>query len=170
MPHILVAFASRYGATSSIAEHIAHTLRDDCHFQVTLAPAASIKNVLVYDAVVMGTPIFADQRLPDMDDFLAQYHIHLADMPTAAFIVCMAAANTDDDSIALVKKYINNFEQHEVAPLRVGVFSGVLGNVELNGLEQWLVSVKNLLPGDYRDFEAVRAWAIDIGAMLADKL
>ena len=50
--HVLVAYASRHGATQGIAEHIAETLRA-AEIDAEAKPAASIRSLAGYDAFVV---------------------------------------------------------------------------------------------------------------------
>lgn len=54
---ILAAYASRHGATRGIAERIAAKLgQPGC--DVTLLPVDDVKDVAVYDAVVVGSSVY----------------------------------------------------------------------------------------------------------------
>ena len=52
--HVLVAYASRHGATQGIAERIAQTL-EKSGVTAEARPAATIKGVAGYDAFVIGS-------------------------------------------------------------------------------------------------------------------
>jgi menaquinone-dependent protoporphyrinogen oxidase len=55
--HVLVAYASRHGATQGIAERIAQVLQDGGVTAEAL-PAASVKSVAAYDAFVVGSAAY----------------------------------------------------------------------------------------------------------------
>ena len=55
--HVLVAYASRHGATQGIAERIAQTL-EKSGVTAEARPAATIKGVAGYDAFVIGSAAY----------------------------------------------------------------------------------------------------------------
>ena len=58
MAKVLVAYGSKMGGTAGIAERVADTLRGRGH-EVTLAPAGEVPRKAAWDAVVVGSGIYA---------------------------------------------------------------------------------------------------------------
>ncbi|MCL4505492.1 MAG: flavodoxin domain-containing protein [Chloroflexi bacterium] len=54
---VLVAYATKYGATAEIAEKIGQTLRS-AGLQVDVVPANKVGNPGAYDAVVLGSAVY----------------------------------------------------------------------------------------------------------------
>jgi len=65
--HILVAYASRHGATQGIAERIAETLRS-AGLDAEALPVASVKSVAGYDAFVIGSAAYMFRWLKEGRD------------------------------------------------------------------------------------------------------
>ncbi|MCX9078211.1 MAG: flavodoxin domain-containing protein, partial [Candidatus Methanoperedens sp.] len=57
---ILVAYASKYGATTEIAEKIGEVLRQG-GIDADVLPAERVEALNLYDAVVLGSAVYAGQ-------------------------------------------------------------------------------------------------------------
>ncbi len=64
MTRVLVVYASKRGGTEGIAEAIADRLRED-DLDVDLRPAGKARGLRDYDAVVLGSALYAGRWLPD---------------------------------------------------------------------------------------------------------
>jgi len=95
MSRILVLYASHYGQTRTIAEHIAGRLGGQGH-EVELADAqVGIRGTPPpedYDAVVIGSRVEMGRHATDIVAYLRMHLEMLREMPTAFFSVSMAAA------------------------------------------------------------------------------
>lgn len=80
----LVVYASKYGATRAIAEAVAEGLSAD------IAPAEETPDVAPYALIVLGSPIYHNDYLPAMVDFVGRRKRDLAGRRVATFI-CAAA-------------------------------------------------------------------------------
>lgn len=58
MSRVLVAYGSKHGATAEIAERIADALRRAGH-ESEARPASQVRNIGDYDAVVLGSAVYA---------------------------------------------------------------------------------------------------------------
>ncbi|RMG89401.1 MAG: hypothetical protein D6712_01725, partial [Chloroflexi bacterium] len=125
-PQLLITYATRNGSTTEVAAAIAETARLEGDFQVTLKPVEAFESPANYDAVIIGSPIYADQWLPAAEDYLYEYHTLLAQKPVACFITCMVAANDNPESTTLKHKYREEAQTLDFQPLRVGIFAGKL--------------------------------------------
>lgn len=54
MTHILVTYASKYGATAEIAERIAEVIQN-AGFMVDFLPVRRVSDLAPYDAIVLGS-------------------------------------------------------------------------------------------------------------------
>jgi menaquinone-dependent protoporphyrinogen oxidase len=55
-----------------------------------------------------------------------------------------------------------------IAPRDVAVFSGALDMSKLNFIERWMINKVKAPVGDFRDWEAITAWARAIAAELEE--
>jgi menaquinone-dependent protoporphyrinogen oxidase len=81
---VLVAYASRHGATQGIAERIAETLRQ-AGLEAEALPAASVKKVTEYDALVIGGAAYMFHWLKDATKFVRRNRAFLATRPVWLF-------------------------------------------------------------------------------------
>ena len=81
---VLVAYASRHGATKGIAERIAQSLTNR-EIEVTLKPARQVQDVAEYDAFVVGGAAYAFHWLKDASTFVRRNRVVLAGNPTWLF-------------------------------------------------------------------------------------
>jgi menaquinone-dependent protoporphyrinogen oxidase len=84
MKNILVTYASKYGSTAEIAEKIGEVLRASS-FHVSILPVAEVQNLDSYDAVVLGSGVYAGHWLKDAVTFLETNGKILATKPVWVF-------------------------------------------------------------------------------------
>lgn len=87
MSHLLINYASRFGSTAEVAAAVAETARIECDIEVTIRPISEFESPEPYDALMIGTAIYADQWLPDVEDYLHQYQQVLQRKPLVYFVV-----------------------------------------------------------------------------------
>ena len=66
---VLVAFASKHGATEEIAERVAEELRR-CGIDVDLRPADAVREVEGYEAIVLGSAVYMGRWRPEARELL----------------------------------------------------------------------------------------------------
>ena len=81
---MLVAYASRHGATQGIAERIARTLEED-GLDVTVCPVDRVGAVNDYDAFVIGSAAYYGRWLKEATHFVRRERETLADRPVWLF-------------------------------------------------------------------------------------
>jgi len=167
---ILIAYATKHGATSSAASKIADVLCEE-GFQVDLKLARKVKNISEYDAVIVGSPIYIGQWLCGARQFLNRYQAVLAEKQVAVFVTCTYLK--DDDATperrARAKElYIDPiFEKlPEIEPVSSGILSGEFLYKELYPVEYILMKLAKFPEGDFRNEEKIRTWALEISALL----
>ena len=171
MPNrILVTYASRTGTTAEVAEAIAKTLVEGGE-QVEVVPMKDMKDLSIYQSVVVGSAIRGSKWLPEAVQFIQDHQSMLAQKKTAMFTVCitMAMKNAENyrsgvmDWVAPVRAMIK--------PLSEELFAGRLDfsklplNKDTLGLR--LSVALGIFPrGDHRDWDAIRSWAQSLGPIL----
>jgi menaquinone-dependent protoporphyrinogen oxidase len=164
MQNILIAYASKYGSTTEIAAVIQQELVDQ-GLNVTLLPvemldAASLDG---YDVVILGSAIYMGQWLESARRFVTTHEEALRRIPLWVF----SSGPTNDGLIAAPK--IPPAVTALVAPLAprdVTVFRGKLNPRVLSLAERLILKIMNSPQGDFRDWDAVRAWSADIATAL----
>jgi menaquinone-dependent protoporphyrinogen oxidase len=187
MKQVLVVYASRHGATRGIAQRIADVLQSE-GLGVVVAPADHAAGVGTADAVVVGSAIYMGSWLKDGIDFIKRNEILLAELPLWLFSSGPLAASSMDkdpsgdlltDALGPVegqgsggRKKITEISEM-THPKDHRVFLGAFdpdepAKVTSERLVRMLPSVKKALPaGDFRDWDAIEAWAHEIAATLA---
>lgn len=156
---ILVAVATRHGATKGIADSIGEALREkglDC----TVAPVEAISNVSEYDAVVLGSGIYAGRWLRSAREFAVAHEDALAERRTWLFssgpigAVGSARGLDEPDPVADARKLAER-----IGARGVRTFGGRLELDQLSRAERVVARIVRSPEGDFRDWEAIRAWA-----------
>jgi menaquinone-dependent protoporphyrinogen oxidase len=160
---ILVTYASRGGSTAGVAEAIGKALAES-GAQVDVRPFKDVHDLAPYRAVVAGSAIQGGKWLPEALQFVQMYRKPLAQMPFAAFLVCMTLAIPGADKYRQgVSDWLNPVRTL-VKPVSEGLFSGAL---DISKIPSFSDRIKFRLTvrlgvwseGDHRDWNAIRAWA-----------
>jgi len=168
---VLVVYASRYGATRGIAERITGALNERGH-QAAMVAAVNAGSVGDYDAFVVGSAVFIGRWMKEASEFVRRNSAALADKPVWLFSSGPIGQTTDEEKAleASVPKDIAELEPL-VHPRGHRVFFGAFDHTRLD-LGHKLVfampAMKRLMvDGDYRDWNAIDAWADEISNALA---
>jgi menaquinone-dependent protoporphyrinogen oxidase len=168
---ILVAYASRHGATRGIAERIAQTLERG-GLEVTVRPVEEAGDVEVYDAYVIGSAAYMGSWLKEATQFVLRHRNLLASRPVWLFSSGPIGTETVDAKGRDVLEASEPTEFAEFAtaihPRGERVFFGAydpdakpIGLAErLGAVFTRMPAVREVLPaGDFRDWPAIEAWA-----------
>lgn len=176
---ILVAYASRHGATRGIAERIADTLGVR-GFDVELRRVDQAGDLDAFDAFVIGSAAYMGGWLGGATTFVRENRTMLARRPTWLFSSGPTSADTVDSKgrdllKASAPKEFAEFAR-TIKPRDERVFYGAydpeaptVGTAEkvMSGFMRMLPAARNALPaGDFRDWPAIEAWAQDIAKAL----
>jgi len=161
--NILVAYASKYGATKEIAERIGTVLSGNGE-QVEVLPAETVKGLGNFQAVILGSAIYVGKWPKEAGKFLKNHEKALAQRP---FWVFSSGPSGEGEPIALVegKRVPSDLQKavDRIRPRDVTVFHGNIDAEKLNPIEKWAVkSVVKKPFGDYRDWHAIENWADQI--------
>lgn len=164
---VLVAYASQCGSTGEIAEAIAQVLCA-AGAAVDVRPAQHVSDLSPYRAVVVGSAIQSSKWLPQATDLVERQRETLNRVPVAYF----AASLTNVEDTAETRRKALSFLDpvRELAqPVDVGLFAGKLDFGKLPFLYRFVwpfTAGGSVGEGDYRDWEAIRAWATGLGPKL----
>jgi menaquinone-dependent protoporphyrinogen oxidase len=170
---VLVAFASRHGATRGIAERIATRLRERGE-AVTLRDASEDQAVTGFDAYVVGSSVYVGRWEQAATALVRSNPTVLASRPLWLFASGpLGTERTDEQGRDLLREA----EPREFAEFRAlrprgtKVFFGALEARRLSTAQRLLRRLpagRSLLPeGDFRDWPEVDAWADEIAEQLA---
>lgn len=163
---ILVAYASKAGSTGGVAEAIGQTLADS-NTEVEVRLMKDVTALTSYRAVVAGSAIRGGEWLEEAMQFVQTHQSTLAQKPFAAFLVCTTLAySATKASRQKVAAYLEPVRAL-VKPASEGLFAGVLDYSKLPLIDGLILRAMGDRPGDYRDWNAIRAWAESLKPILA---
>ena len=170
--HVLVAYASRHGATQGIAERIAETLRS-AGLQTETRPANAVKDVAEYDAFVIGSAAYMYHWMKEARDLVHRHRAILATRPLWLFSSGPLGteaidAKGRDQKVAAVPKEIPElsaalgardhhvfFGAFERDRKPVGFAEGISER-----FSSLMPSIREAMPyGDFRDWPEIEGWA-----------
>jgi menaquinone-dependent protoporphyrinogen oxidase len=171
---ILVAYASKHGATQEIAERIAERLAAAGQ-QAEARPVQAAGALGGYDAFVVGSAAYSMHWLKEATEFVRRNRAVLADQPVWLFSsgplgTKATDAKGQDLRTAAEPREIAEF-QAAIHPRAHRVFFGALDPGTLGFAERSLrrlPAARAVLPeGDFRDWAEIDAWAGSIAHDLA---
>lgn len=159
---VLVATASKHGSTTEIGDAIGKSLQKS-GLEVTVSAAEEIETVEEYDAVVLGSGVYAGQWLKPAKELVERNTGVLADLPVWLFssgpIGDPPKPEEDTVEVANLIEAIEPRDHH--------VFAGKLIKSELGFAERAIVTAVRSPEGDFRDWDEIGAWATSIRDELA---
>lgn len=163
---ILVAYATKHGATAEIAERIGAALRHT-GLRADVRPANEVGDLAAYTAVVLGSAVYIGRWRGAAAKFLRANAAVLAEKPVWLF---SSGPTGTGDPLKLVQgsrlpPKLQPFAE-QIAPRDIAVFHGRLDAGRLNMLERWMLKRVGAPVGDFRDWEAIEAWATRIAEAL----
>jgi menaquinone-dependent protoporphyrinogen oxidase len=155
---ILVAYASKCGSTGEVAEAMRKALCET-GASVDVRLAKAVRDVSGYQGVIVGSAIRLGQWLPEALQFIKRHQAALSRVPVAYFSVGSflrdGTAKSRQDAAAS-----QNAARALVAPVSTGLFAGKIDMSKLSLVDRLLIKAVQSPEGDWRDWDAIRAWAL----------
>jgi menaquinone-dependent protoporphyrinogen oxidase len=159
-PRVLVTFASRHGSTREIAAALARALQRTGsgrhpHVRIVLAPVQRRPDPRDFDAVVLGSPVYADGWLESARSYADAVAAHLCGRPTWLFSSGLTTQSAEE--VRRIGPSIGARDHR--------IFGGRLEPRLLSAAERrdWPVGGAE----DVRNWSAVREWSAQIVTELA---
>lgn len=163
---VLVAYATKYGATAEIAEKIGEVLRQ-AGLDVDVLPAKNVGDLDAYDAVVLGSAVYVGQWRKGAVKFLKANAQTLAERPVWIF---SSGPSGEGDPVELLKgwRFPDGLKPivDDVQPRDVAVFHGAVIAEKLNLIEKQMIKTVKAPLGDFRDWDSIASWAAQIAEAL----
>ena len=163
---ILVAYATKHGATAEIAEKIGEVLRQ-AGVPADVLPADRVSDLTPYKAVVLGSAVYAGRWRKEAVKFLEANEKALAERPVWLF---SSGPTGEGDPVELLKGWRLPEAQQPIAdrigPRDIAVFHGVLDTKKLGLAEKLIIKGIKAPVGDFRDWDAITSWAEAIAGAL----
>jgi menaquinone-dependent protoporphyrinogen oxidase len=163
---VLVAAASRHGATFEIAERIGSDLAER-GVDVEVRKLEDVPGLDRYGAVVLGSAIYFGNWVKDARAFVEAHAQELVERPTWLFasgsVTGDPPVSDDPNAIrpSLVEKLVASTHAREHK-----LFAGKLDSSTLSLPERLPVRMARGREGDWRDWHEVDEWAADIAREL----
>lgn len=193
MPHVLVTYATKSGSTAEVAEAVAKTVRAG-GAEVTVLPMREVTALDAYDAVIVGAPMIFGWH-NDAVAFVTQHQAALSQKPVAYFLMCYDLTRTtgtvegvpltiDPDlgqppqspgklsmpeRLKSPEHYLEKplTQAPNVKPVSAAFFRGTIDYGTLGLLPTlFLRLVFRAKAGDFRNWDAINAWAAEVGGTL----
>lgn len=159
---VLVAVASKHGSTREIAETLAEELREQ-GLVTDLQDVGDVRDLSGCEAIILGSAVYAGNWMPEAKSFAAQFSRELATLPVWLFSSGpLGATNPQpkDDPNRLIAAL------GEVPARDHHVFVGKLDPETLGFAERLVAKAVRAPQGDFRDWDAIRAWGRAIATEL----
>ena len=164
---ILVAYATKFGATAEIAAKIGDTLQQ-AGWSVDVLPADQVKDAAAYTAIVLGSAVYAGTWRTAAVDFLEANQAQLTDRAVWLF---SSGPTGEGDASHIMQGWRFPEAQQAIAeriqPRDIAFFHGFINMQKLNLAEKVIVTGIKAPTGDFRNWAAVTAWATEIAQALS---
>jgi menaquinone-dependent protoporphyrinogen oxidase len=161
---VLVAAASKHGATQQVAEAIGGELTAR-EFDVTVAHLEDVTSITEYDAVIVGSAIYFGKWMKPARQFVTRHTAELATRP-----VWLYSSGPIPRPEAKADYSYDRREGDEIAnAVRARehrLFLGKLDRKHLSLLERGPARMAKLPDGDFRPWDEIKIWAAGIADAL----
>lgn len=158
--HVLVAYATKHGTTRGIADCIAEELRA-AGLDVSIGACDEIRDVVPYDAVVLGSALYMDRWRGEAVSFVRRHGLELAERPLWLFSSGPLGEEIEAADLPMTQPVARAIAG--LHPIDHETFRGALLEGTPGIFERLMARSRS---GDYRDWDAIRAWARDIARHL----
>jgi menaquinone-dependent protoporphyrinogen oxidase len=159
---VLVTAASKHGATAEIAEAIGRALAGSS-LDVSVVRAEDVTTVAGFDAVVLGSGVYAGHWLEPARRIVDHHAGDLRERPVWLF----SSGPIGDPPKPEPEESVDVADiEAAVEPREHRVFTGKIDKSVLGFAEKAILLAVRAGEGDYRDWQAIDAWAGRIAAEL----
>jgi menaquinone-dependent protoporphyrinogen oxidase len=165
--NVLVAYATKYGATAEIAQMIGDVLRQS-DLQAVVLPVEQVGDVMSYHAVVLGSAVYAGHWLKEAATFLEANEAALAIRPVWLF---SSGPTGEGDPVERMHgwRFPEGLQPiaDRIEPRDIAFFGGKIAFDNLRLGDKLIVKALRVQAGDFRNWNAIDAWANAIALVLA---
>ena len=164
---VLVAVASRHHSAFEIGQAIGRSLVD-LGVPADVLTVEEVEGVGGYDAVVLGSGVYAGNWLPAARDFVSRCASGLTDRPVWLF---SSGPTGQGDPVTLMKGW--RFPEalqptaDQIKPREIILFHGAMDLARMQFADRLIIKAIKTPTGDFRDWPAIEAWATAIAHELA---
>jgi menaquinone-dependent protoporphyrinogen oxidase len=156
---ILIAYASKHGATAGIAERIGAALRLSGQ-DPRILPISEVRDSVDYSAAVVGSAVYMGRWMKEATLFVRQHQAQLARVPLWLFSSGPVGPKSLPEATDL-EEFRKFLEVRGYA-----TFDGALDAQKLSLPERMMAKAVRVPYGDYRKWEEIDVWARGIATSL----
>lgn len=158
---VLVTAASKHGTTAEIAEAIAEVLRV-AHLDVDVIPPDDVHTIADYDAVVLGSGVYAGHWLAPARAFVGRHELALQ---TRAVFLFSSGPIGDPPRPLEDPAEVATIDDATMA-IDHRVFAGRLVERDLGTGERLVIKMLQAPYGDFRSWDDIADWARAIASFV----
>ena len=163
---ILVAYATKYGATTGIAQKIGEVLTSS-GLDTDVLPVNRVRGLDLYAAVVLGSAVYIGNWRKEAVKFLESNEKMLIDRPVWLF---SSGPTGEGDPVELTQgwRFPKGLQPvaDRIQPRDIAVFAGSANVEKMNFLEKFMLKNVKAPAGDFRNWDVITAWAMAIADAL----
>lgn len=159
---VLVTAASKHGSTLQIAEAVCEAMRRR-GVDARLMPIEKVKSLKDFDAVVLGSAVYAGRWLKAARRMVDQHRAELVERPVWLF-----SSGPVGDPLAPMHSPELDKITEATGAREHALFPGNIDRGVLTIAERAVVSALQATTGDFRDFNQIRQWAIGVADELSE--
>ena len=159
---VLVAYATKHGATAEIAEKIGQVFRQ-AGLDTDVLLVDHVSDPASYETVVLGSAFYFGQWRKEAKKFLKNNEKVLAERSVWLF---SSGPTGEGNAMELTEgwhfpKRLQSIA-NRIKPRDIAIFHGALNLKKLSFFEKWIIKKVKAPLGDFRDWDAVTSWATTI--------
>jgi len=162
---ILIAYATKTGSTQEVAEKVAATLHES-GLEVEIQPIRNVRTLEGYGAVVLGAPLYMFHWHKYALNFLTRFRkVFEGGLPIAIFAGGPIGKGDEKEWQEVrnqIDKELGRFPW--LKPVDVEIVGGKFDPSKLSFPMNLLPAMKQAPGTDFRDWNAIRAWASNLAA------
>ena len=156
---VLVAYASKYGATAEIAERIGQVISES-GLSTDVLSVEKVNDLAHYKAVVLGSAVYMGRWRREAARFLKTNEKVLGEQ--MVWLFSSGPMDKGDPLEPVEGLYLPKGLQpvaERIGPKDIVVFHGVAVLEKMNFFEKWILKNVKSPIGDFRDWDAITTWA-----------
>ncbi len=163
-PNILIAYATRHGATHEIAEALREVFVNR-GLSAETKPVQDVRYVDAYDTVIVGSAVYMGRWMKAARQFVEEHKGELTERDVWLFSSGPVGEQPDSDEPWGIEEVVAAVHAHAHR-----IFSGKIDSDELGLAERAVLRMVKAPDGDYRDWDAIKQWAHDIADHMASRV
>ena len=182
---ILIAYGTRYGATTSTTEEIAKVLQSEgFEVRVVNLKVEKVKDISKFELVIIGSGMKMEMWTSKAKAFLNKFSGELKKKKVALFVSSGARALMEykgehDEISRITKKYLEDkASKYDLNPISMTMFGGIWDYNQIGKIYRKFINaekenfipagIKETEPGVYdsRNWDEIRKWAKELASQI----